>query len=602
MSTLRVLRGILAVAVPAALFAWHACMYGRWEVDDAGITFAYARSVATGAGPVLQPGLPPVEGFSDPAWLGLLVLGRWLGLFDHGTWFGVPDYVAYPKTLALLLITVTFGLFLAIASAVSRFPATVTVVAGCVCAAIPSLVIWSVSGLENALLVAAVVGIGAVLVRARDRLGTWRPAVACGLLAALAALTRPEGAIYAAAYPLALLLAPTLPRAPWSSRPTGRTAADPGPEPPAESRAAASSGTRSAVGAGATRTGPGAAGPVRTISPVVVAGRWVAMAALSTVAFAVPMGAYLAWRLATFHAWVPTTAIAKSQGLPTAAGFAKVSQLVTYAGWVAALVAAVLVGAGLARRTPGVARLLVPLALALVAFGVLIPDWMEQYRFASPVWALTPLVAALAAADIVPALAWRGRAVAGLLAVGAVVTSGPGFVTDVRTFAAAPTAPLCLIVTNTGREFNGYLDVLGLASGTFFAPEIGGGALTGRALLTDGGGLAEPTVARFWAAKDPAGIRDYVLDVVKPTFVRAHGQFRPFIGLDADPRFRRDYVEIGPTPNNGANWVRRDLVPDAATLTRLQAWARLANAADSVQRETPRASCGDRLLVGPTTA
>jgi hypothetical protein len=155
---------------------------------------------------------------------------------------------------------------------------------------------------------------------------------------------------------------------------------------------------------------------------------------------------------------------------------------------------------------------------------------------------------------------------------------------------------------NTGREFNGYMDALGLRSATFFAPEIGGAALTGRALLFDGGGLAEPTIARFWAAKDTAGIRDYVLDDVKPTFIRAHGSFRPFIGLDADPRFARDYVEIGTFTNGGANWVRRDLVPDAATLARLQAWGSTALAADAAQRTTPRASCGDRLLVGPTTA
>ena len=38
--------------LPTAVAAGHASLYGRWEVDDAGITFAYARSVATGAGPV----------------------------------------------------------------------------------------------------------------------------------------------------------------------------------------------------------------------------------------------------------------------------------------------------------------------------------------------------------------------------------------------------------------------------------------------------------------------------------------------------------------------------------------------------------------------
>jgi len=602
---LRRLRGIVAVVLPTAVAAGHASLYGRWEVDDAGITFAYARSVATGAGPVLQPGAPPVEGFSDPAWMALLAFGHRLGLFDHGTWFGVPDYVAYPKALAIALLAVVFTAFLATASAVSRYPAAVTAVAGCACALIPSFVIWSVSGLENALLAAAVAVQVAVVVRRRDRLAAVLPALACGLLAALAALTRPEAAVYAATYPLALLVV---------GRPRWRE-----------------------LGA----------------------------AALSVVAFAVPFGAYLAWRLATFGQWLPTTAIAKSQGLPTVAGFAKVGSLIAYAGWPIVLVGTLLVGAALAgaagrataastsgaatdlraasatgaaaagtgrlgatttdlasigrpaARTVGrraaappppsgvgtaVALVLIPLALALAAFGVLIPDWMEQFRFATPVWTLGPFVMVLAGIQVLTTLRWRGRViVTGVTAVAAAL-SVAGFVPNVQTFRDNPTAPLCLIVVNTGREFNGYMDVLGVASATFFAPEIGGAALTGRALLYDGGGLAEPTIARFWATKDTAGIRDYVLDDVKPTFIRAHGSFRPFIGLDADPRFARDYVEIGTFTNGGANWVRRELVPDAATLTRLQAWGATALAADAAQRATPRASCGDRLLVGPTTA
>jgi hypothetical protein len=575
---LRRLRGGVAVVLPTAVAAAHASLYGSWEVDDAGITFAYARSVATGAGPVLQPGAPPVEGFSDPTWMALLAFGHRLGLFDHGTWFGVPDYVAYPKALAIALLAVVFSAFLATATSVSRYPAAVTVVAGCACALIPSFVIWSVSGLENALLAAAVAVQVAVLVRRRDRLAEIQPALACGLLAALAALTRPEGAVYAASYPLALLVV---------GRPRWRE-----------------------LGA----------------------------AVLSAVAFAVPFGAYLVWRLATFGQWLPTTAIAKSQGLPTVAGFAKVGSLIAYAGWPIVLVGAVVVGAALARGPsvgvigpphrsgvtllppsrssatlpqPGggpsgvdtaVALVLVPLALALVAFGVLIPDWMEQFRFATPVWTLGPFVVALAGVEVLAGLRWRGRAIVSGVTAAAAALSVAGFVPNVETFRANPTAPLCLIVTNTGREFNGYMDLLGLRSATFFAPEIGGGALTGRALLFDGGGLAEPTIARFWAAKNPAGIRDYVLDDIKPTFIRAHGSFRPFIGLDADPRFARDYVEIDTFTNGGANWVRRDLVPDAATLTRLQSWGATALAADAAQRATPRASCGDRLLVGPTTA
>lgn len=544
---------VLAVVVPAGLFAVHASLYGYWEIDDAGITFAYARSVATGAGPVLQPGQPPVEGFSDPAWLALLVLGKWLGLFDHGTWFGVPDYVAYPKALATALVTGVFAGFHAVASVLSRRPALATLLAGGLAAAVPSFVIWCVSGLENSLLVFAVVWSAAITVRAHSRgaLASWPPAVACGLLAALAALTRPEGLVYAVAYPIAVLL----------------------------------------LARRATVTITGA----------------ITAAAVSLAAFAVPTGAYLAYRLATFGEYLPTTAVAKSQGLPTLAGFAKVTELVAYAGWLGVLAGVALVGVALTGPArEGLVILLVPLGLALAAFGVLVPDWMEQYRFATPVWALGALIVALATIEVLGGLRWRGRAVAGAVCAVAITLSLAGWVGAARQFRNAPTAPLCLIVVNSGHEFNAYLRTLGRTSGTLFAPELGGTALVGSALVTDGGGLAEPVMARFWKAAridgDTAGIRDYVLGTIKPTFLKAHGEFRPFMGFDADPRFQADYVEIATTLNNGAVWVRRDALTDPGALDRLRATAASALAADAAQRATPRAACGDTLTPGSTGA
>ena len=156
----------MAVGVPSTVLGLHSASYGQWIVDDAGITFAYARSLATGAGPVLQPGAPAVEGYSDPAWLALLVAAHRLGLFDHGTWFGVPDLVALPKLLGWLCGVGVFLCFLAAARAVSDRPVVVATVAGVVTAVIPSFAIWTTSGLENGLLALAVVGIGTVIVRA----------------------------------------------------------------------------------------------------------------------------------------------------------------------------------------------------------------------------------------------------------------------------------------------------------------------------------------------------------------------------------------------------------------------------------------------------
>ena len=199
----------VAVGVPTVLVGFHLLVYGRWIVDDAGITMAYARSIATGAGPVIQPGAAVSEGWSDPAWLALLVVGRWLGLFDHGAWFGVPDLVAFPKLLGLLCAAGIFWAFHQVTMRVSRSPVTLTVLAGTLTAAAPPFVVWIGSGLENPLIALAVVLLAARLVTAAldGRLLDTRVAVACGLLAGLAALTRPDGAVYLLAHPLAVLVA-----------------------------------------------------------------------------------------------------------------------------------------------------------------------------------------------------------------------------------------------------------------------------------------------------------------------------------------------------------------------------------------------------------
>ncbi len=536
------LRAAVAVGVPTAAFGVHALLYGRWMVDDAGITFAYARSIATGAGPVLQAGAEPVEGFSNLAWLGLLVLARWAGLFDRGAWFGVPDYVAFPKLLALVLVAGVFACCYAVSVAMTRRPVLVTIVAGLVTAAVPSFVIWTMSGLENALLAIAAAGIAAVLVRAvvAGRLLEPATAVWCGLLAALAALTRPDGLVYAGAFPLAVLL--LLHRADLL--------------------------------------------------------RSVRAAALSLLVFAGPAGAYLAWRLAVFSEYLPNTAIAKSQGLPGLAAATRPGELVTYVGWPAALLAVAAVGAVLAR--PGVRRralvvLLVPLALAVVAFGVLAPDWMGQLRFATPVWPLGALAAVVAAIVVAPQFAARARVAVAILAVGAATVSGLAFVDGMRAFRAAPTAPLCLVAQNTGWTINSYAELVDVPDPVLAAPDIGGAALVSNLRVVDIVGLADRQIARFWAAGDIAGLRTHLLRDVRPTFLTLNPDWARLTGLAVDPRLVASYDKIATSPAGVTDWVRRDAL-GPGDLELLRTRAAEAVVADENARRSPRASCGDVLV------
>src|SRR5262249_46470165 len=86
---------------PFALYASLAIVVGTWIVDDAGISYAYARNVGHGYGFVSQPGLPPVEGFSNFLWVIVLSPFFLIRLFH-------PVYV--PKLIAAGLVFLSFAM------------------------------------------------------------------------------------------------------------------------------------------------------------------------------------------------------------------------------------------------------------------------------------------------------------------------------------------------------------------------------------------------------------------------------------------------------------------------------------------------------------
>jgi hypothetical protein len=93
-------------------------------------------------------------------------------------------------------------------------------------------------------------------------------------------------------------------------------------------------------------------------------------------------------------------------------------------------------------------------------------------------------------------------------------------------------------------------------------------ALGSRLRFVDLAGLTDPVIAGYWSTGDMAGLRDHVLDGVRPTFMRLwHGWNIPEgSGLFNDPRLARDYEALWSGPQGGVTLVRRDAVPDAAHL------------------------------------
>lgn len=536
--------------VPIYTYARQALRFESWLVDDAGITFAYARNLADGHGLVAQPGALPVEGYSNPLWLLILAIGKLLHLFDSGTTLaGAPDYVWFPKAVSFLCFVGTLLAYQrAFAFSMGRRAAyVVSSAAGLLLSAIPSYVAWSMSGLENALFGLLLVALAALLAdaAARGTLATPRVALRAALVAFAAMITRPDGLAYIPAYPCFML---------WFLR------------PPID--------TRAALRAGLT---------------------WLATSVVT-------VGGFLALRQLLFHAWLPNTAVAK-QRVPSLTDLNRMFEPIGYLGWSVALCGAVVVGAACLRggEAAGASRrALTTFALmtlvALASFALLEPDWMAELRFATPVWALGAGLLAAATYDTLsnPGLEQRTRALlAGLLALSG-GTTWPSL--EARFVAAAtyPTLPLCH-VADQYRLFNLHGDKLRLVRGALVLPDLGGSSLISAYALVDiGNGLLSAKIARLYRNADNAGLDNYLLDEVKPVLLHRHGAWLPRI--HEDPRFARDYLELVP----GQDYVRRDaLVGRAFDEAKLREEAeRMTRSIHAHYAQNPRRACGERLLPG----
>lgn len=148
-----------------------------WWIDDAGITFAYSRSLAEGLGLVAQPWLPPEEGYSSSVWMLMLAA---MGSFG-------ADIPLAAKYLGTGFSALGIGLCAWLLSREVKSPLA-ALLCGFGIASAPT-VTWAASGQEHALqgllLLAVVVCV--------YRFERWRWPVA--LILSVFVLTRPEAPI-----------------------------------------------------------------------------------------------------------------------------------------------------------------------------------------------------------------------------------------------------------------------------------------------------------------------------------------------------------------------------------------------------------------------
>lgn len=174
---------LFAVLTLTAIHYW---LHHDFTVDDAAISFSYARNFAEGYGlGALYPGAPRVEGYSNLLWVLLLGAGTWIGL----------DTIFISKLLGLVfaLGCVTMMYLILKDFLVQRW---MLFGLALLSFSLP-FIFWSVSGLEIALYAFLILlSVNLLLLEQRDPA---RLPIGSAFSLLLVSMTRPEGLVYAMA-------------------------------------------------------------------------------------------------------------------------------------------------------------------------------------------------------------------------------------------------------------------------------------------------------------------------------------------------------------------------------------------------------------------
>ena len=520
----------LTLLAASAIFVAHSLLFRNWIIDDAGISFTYARNLAEGYGLVSHPGMTPVEGYSNFLWVLLLAPFFRLALFD---------VVLTPKLISIAFVLGSFSLILKTLRTF-RLSSRVTIFAALALVSMnTSFVVWTVSGLENPLYVFLVCLLLWVVVRnSQSGRIPAAQAVEASLIAFCVALTRPEGIVFAGLYAVGLLIG-------------------------------------KAFGSGVGR--------LRKILVHVV---------IYSLSFACLYAAFLTFRWFYFHDIWPNVFYAKTQ--PTLGldlfRFVYTYRLVLddlargLLGshpwlWVVALVAPTVIAVVRKRFTWRHAILGLFMLWTLAVYLILPRDWMGECRFATLLFPMFYCYVAVMVDACLRGLRLEPRArvwiSVGLFCCVAAL-SGLLFWGRSLAWSSKPSFPMSEVSTYLGRRFNAYAERLGIRNGSILAPDAGGTLFHSRLKMHDLAGLTDRTIARtLQRDRNVRKFHDYIFEDLKPTFIVIHGHWVRGTRLLEDPRFERDYIPIRECGNPEckvrpdpqlyyAEYVRRDAVKDKA--------------------------------------
>ena len=167
-------------------YVLHYLVFSAYFIEDAGISYSYAKHLVEGEGLVAYPGGERVEGYSNPTWTLLIAVFYALKI---PVWFSA-------KALGAVLGALTLPLsYLLVRECRPDKEDGVPLLAPFFLAASTTFVVWNASGLENSLFNFLLAG-GLLCVLREGRNSSARPFSAVCFV--LLAMTRPEGILYAA--------------------------------------------------------------------------------------------------------------------------------------------------------------------------------------------------------------------------------------------------------------------------------------------------------------------------------------------------------------------------------------------------------------------
>ncbi len=520
--------------IPFAVFILMATILGDWIIDDAGISYTYARNVAAGHGFVSQPGLEPVEGFSNFLWVILLAPFFSLGIFGP---------VVFVKWFSAFLVLI--GFFVIQKAFLKVFSNQMVGFFGTMLLAVsPPIVIWSMSGLENSLtILLSTLLMSELILKGPEWL------IRGGLLVALLGMNHPEGALFFAAVPAVLIFDSIA-----EKQPLGKLAKET---------------------------------LIFIASFSVAFGSFIAFR-LTTFGLIFPHTYYAK------KSYDNLVVALSDKFLNPAQTFSRLVELFKGiagpAGVYIVLICLLLfIYLLIKKRISQPIRVLVILSLiSIFSYLWLDPDWMGEFRFGTTSTLFTLLSTTALTYTFFATI--KNRYIKICLVVVCIAFSIlllSDFYTRIHRFSKNPPTPFGDVADKWAFKFDRYADILGIENGSMFLPDVGAPLYYSRLRVHDAAGLCEPGVIKtlkkstiYWCFEHEE-FYDYIFDIVKPSFINTHGFWTYVTAFEKDPRFSRDYVAITEYEDlvvrdyygqhlHSGDYVRRELLRDEGDLDRLR--------------------------------